>query len=99
MQPKLSASFELAEILFQHVFHYFGPPEDVVSECGPQFTSQVWSSFLEKLGVMVSLTSGYHLQSNVQVEWVNQEVGQLLQTFCAENQTGWARFIPWAKYV
>lgn len=46
--PKLPASFELAGILFSHVFCYFGLPEDIFSDRGPQFTFQVWASFLKK---------------------------------------------------
>lgn len=38
--------------------------EDVVSDL--QFLSWVWGSFMENLGVTLSLTSGYHPQSNGQ---------------------------------
>ena len=33
---------------------------------------------MERLGVSVSLTSGFHPESNVQVERVNQDVGRFL---------------------
>lgn len=36
----LLSAFELAEIMFQHIFRYFGLPEDIMSDRGPQFTSQ-----------------------------------------------------------
>lgn len=57
-----------------------------MSDRGPQFTSQVWNSSLEKLGATVSLTSGYHPQASGQVEMVNQEVGQFLKNFCTETR-------------
>lgn len=60
--PTLPSAFELGETLFNMVFRYFGIPEDIVSDRGPQLMSRVWSSFLEKLGTTVSLTSGYHPQ-------------------------------------
>lgn len=47
--PGLLTTFQLAEMLYQLFYHYFGLPEDVVSDRGPQFTSKVWNSFLEKL--------------------------------------------------
>ena len=37
---------------------------------------------MERLGVSVSLTSGYHPESNGQVERVNQEVGMFLRSYC-----------------
>lgn len=54
---------------------------------------------MQKLGVTVRLTSGYHPQANGQVEQVNQEVGKFLGKYCSNNPTDWARFLPWAKYA
>ncbi len=58
------------EALFQNVFRHFGLPEDIdsVSDRGPQFISRVWQAFFKLLGVSVSLTSGYHPQTNSQTE-------------------------------
>ncbi len=65
---RLPTAMETAELMFNHVFRYFGIPEDIVSNRGPQFISQVWKSFLKLLGVTVSLSSGYHPQTNGQTE-------------------------------
>ncbi|XP_070985515.1 mucin-5B-like [Oncorhynchus clarkii lewisi] len=67
-------ALQTAEALFTHVFRHYGVPEDIVSDRGPQFTSRVWRAFMERLAVSVSLTSGYHPESNGQVERVNQEM-------------------------
>lgn len=64
-----------------------------------QFTSRVWSSFMEKLGVSVNLLSGYNPQSNRQVEIVNQDIGCFLRTFCSENKGDWAQFLLWVEYA
>lgn len=37
----LPSSFGLAELMFHHMFCYFGIPEVIVSDYGPQFTSHV----------------------------------------------------------
>jgi hypothetical protein len=66
--PGIPTALQTAEALFTHVFRHYGVPEDIVSERGPQFTSRVWRAFMEHLGVLVSLTSGYHPESNGQVE-------------------------------
>lgn len=88
-----------AELLFQHILRYFGIPEEIVSIRGPQFTSQVWSSFIGKMGIIVNITSGYHPQANGQVERANQGIGRFLQTFCASNSEDWSRFLLWAEYA
>lgn len=69
----LPTALEAAEGLFQHLFRNFGIPEDIVSDRGPQIVSRVWKAFFHRLDVTVSLTSGYHLQSNGQTECKIQE--------------------------
>ncbi|KAK6323383.1 hypothetical protein J4Q44_G00057220 [Coregonus suidteri] len=95
--PGLPTALQTAEALFTHVFRHYGVPEDIVSDRGPQFTSRVWRAFMERLGVSVSLTSGYHPESNGQVERVNQEVGRFLRSYCQGRPEEWARYVPWAE--
>lgn len=54
--------------MFNHIFHFYGIPEDIVSDLGPQFISKVWKAFSALLGLTVSLSFGYHPQSNGQTE-------------------------------
>ena len=42
---KLPSALETADLLTQHVFRLHGLPLDIVSDRGPQFTSQVWKAF------------------------------------------------------
>jgi hypothetical protein len=85
------------EALFTHVFQHYGVPEDIVSDRGPQFTLRVWRVFMERLGVLISLTSGFHPESNGQVERVNQDVGGFLRSYCQDRPGEWAAFVPWAE--
>ncbi|CAM4517213.1 unnamed protein product [Leuciscus chuanchicus] len=86
-------------MLFTEIFRHFGIPEDIVSDRGPQFISRVWKSFFKLLGVSVSLTSGYHPQSNGQAERKIQEIGRYLRTYCHEAQDRWNQYLPWAEYA
>ncbi|KAI2643054.1 Transposon Tf2-9 polyprotein [Labeo rohita] len=76
--PKLPTAMETAEALCEAVFRYYGLPEDIVSDRGPQFTSRLWRSFFKLLGVNISLSSAYHPQSNGQAERMNQELIRFL---------------------
>ncbi|KAK3512075.1 hypothetical protein QTP70_030365 [Hemibagrus guttatus] len=88
-----------ADAMFQHVFRNFGLPEDIVSDRGSQFTSRVWGSLCARLGIGVSLSSGYHPQSNGQAERLNQEIGRFLRSYCSREQHQWSEFLPWAEYA
>uniref|UniRef100_A0AAQ5Y7J2 Integrase catalytic domain-containing protein n=1 Tax=Amphiprion ocellaris TaxID=80972 RepID=A0AAQ5Y7J2_AMPOC len=72
---------------------------DIVSDRGPQFTSQVWKAFCSALGATVSLTSGFHPQSNGQTERLNQEMEAALRCIASENPSAWSAQIPWVEYA
>ncbi len=95
----LPSALETAEHLFHQVFHNFGVPEEIVSDRGPQFISRVWNAFCQLLGVTVSLSSGYHPQTNGQAERKIQELGRYLRAYCQDDQYSWSRFLPWAEYA
>ncbi len=95
----LPSALETAESLFQHIFRNFGLPEDIVSDRGPQFISRVWRGFLHLLGVSVSLSSGYHPQTNGQTERKIQEIGRYLRAYCHERQDSLSQYLPWAEYA
>ncbi len=97
--PKLPTALETAELLCNQVFRYYGLPEDILSDRGPQFTSRLWSAFFKALEINVSLTSGYHPQSNGQAERMNQELVRFLRSYCSKNQLDWSRYLMWAEYA
>lgn len=63
-------------MLFRAVLLHYGIPEDILSDRGPQFISHVWAQFFKKFGAMVSLTSGYHPESNGEAERAVQEISR-----------------------
>ncbi|KAK3520070.1 hypothetical protein QTP70_011988 [Hemibagrus guttatus] len=97
--PGQPTALDTAECLFNYIFRYYGLPEDIVSDRGPQFTSRVWRAFFKRLGVTVSLSSGYHPQTNGQTERKIQEICRFLRTFCHSHQESWSQFLGWAKYT
>ncbi|KAK3537860.1 hypothetical protein QTP70_019846 [Hemibagrus guttatus] len=95
----LPTAMETAELMFNHIFCYFGIPEDIISDRGPQFISRVWKAFFSRLGVAVSLSSGYHPQTNGQTERKIQEIGRYLCTLCHSHQDSWSQYLGWAEYA
>lgn len=58
--PKVPSSKEIAEAVLFHVFQVHSLPQDVVSDWGRQFATQLWKEFSRLLRVSVSLSSGFH---------------------------------------
>lgn len=97
--PKLPSATETAHLLILQVFRLHGIPSDIVSDRGPQFTSQVWKAFCQSFGASASLSSGYHPQSNGQTERANQDLESALRCVTSRNPTSWSTFLPWIEYA
>lgn len=98
--PKLPSASETAQIEIKHVFHLHGTPLDIVSDRGPQFTSQVWNAFCQALGATASLMSGYHPQSNNgQTKQGNQELEAALRSVIENNPITCSQHLPWVEYA
>ena len=97
--PKLPSAKGTAEAVLLNVFRIHGFPRDVVSDRGPQFVSQFWKAFCSLLGATVSLSSGYHPQSNGQAERMNQELETGLRCLVSQNPATWSNHLIWVEYA
>uniref|UniRef100_A0A3Q3GHN4 Gypsy retrotransposon integrase-like protein 1 n=1 Tax=Kryptolebias marmoratus TaxID=37003 RepID=A0A3Q3GHN4_KRYMA len=96
---KLPTAFQTAQLLIKHVFRLHGIPLEILSDRGPQFISQVWKNFCTALHAKVSLTSGFHPQTNGQTERRNQDLETTLRCFTSSNPSDWSQYLPWVEYA
>ena len=75
---KMIDSEQTAELFVKRIFPHTGIPDQIISDCGPQFASRLFRSFLCNLGIESALSMAYHPQTNRQMERVNQELEQYL---------------------
>ncbi|XDV19320.1 hypothetical protein PO909_024809 [Leuciscus waleckii] len=97
--PKLPSAKETAVIVVDHVFRLHGLPTDVVSDRGPQFVSKFWREFCKLLGATVSLSSGFHPQSNGQTERANQDLERTLRCLVSKNPSSWSQELSMVEYA
>lgn len=97
--PKLPSSKETADLMVNNVFRQHGIPSDIVCDRGSKFTYQVWKAFCSALGINVSLSSGYHPQTNGQTKRVNQEMEMALCCVTSANPSSWSVQLPWVEYA
>ncbi len=97
--PKLPSAKETAVTVVDHIFRIHGLPMDVVSDRGPQFVSKFWREFCRLLGASVSLSSGFHPQSNGQTEWANQDLERVLRCLVTQNPASWSQHLSWVEYA
>ena len=58
-----------------------------------------WSEFCTLLGAKVSLSSGFHPQTNGQAERMNQEMETALRCLASRNPSSWSKHLLWVEYA
>lgn len=71
----------------------FGTPGDITSDRGPQFTSELWTTVAEHLGVKIHRTTAYNPQANGLCERFHRDMKAALRA----SLTGadWIDRLPW----
>ena len=72
----------------------FRVPATVTTDRGAQFTSELWSQKLSRLGIGVSSTISYHPQANGMVERFHRTSKNALRCAVRTGES-WARSLPW----
>ncbi|GLB33388.1 putative retrotransposable element tf2 155 kda protein type 1 [Lyophyllum shimeji] len=75
-----------ANLYHKHVWKLHGLPDAFVSDRSHQFVAEFTRELYRLLGIKLSTSTVYHLQSDGQTECVNQELKQYLWVFCNEWQ-------------
>lgn len=57
------------------------------------------AALLEILGVTCNLSMAYHLQTDSQTKWLNQDVKQYLQGYINYQQNNWHKWLDMAEFV
>ena len=55
---------QVATLLLDNLYKQFGIPDKIISNQGPQFTSQLFKELLKLLGIKSALSMAYHPQTN-----------------------------------
>ena len=69
---------KLGEMFVKEVFRLHGIPDTIVSDRGPQFTSEFWKHVSERLGIEQRLSTAFHPQIDGQTERINVVMEQYL---------------------
>ena len=91
---------EVKKFLWKNIICRFGLPQQIVTDRGPQFNTPIIRSWLEDMGILYTLASTQHAESNGQVEAANKSIVEDLGKRCMEAKGKWAEYLPltlWAN--
>ena len=90
---------QLARLYIKSIYRYYGPPDSIVLDRGPQFVSEFWKAFCAILGIKLKLSTAYHPQTDGQTEIMNQYLDQRLCPFVNYYQDNWSELLPLMDYA
>ena len=90
---------ELADIFLDNVFKLHGLPRELVSDRDPRFTSKLWQSLLNRLGVTKAMSSAFHPQTDGNTERVNRVLEDMLRHFIDPAQSNWEQLLPCVEFA
>ena len=86
----------VADILVTQIICRYGCMEQIHSDQGPEFESQLFQEVCRLLGIKKSRTTPYRPQCDAIVERFNRTLKQMLSIFCSENQNNWDDYLPYS---
>lgn len=90
---------ELIRFLEDNIIAIHGKPEVIISDQGPQFTSNEWKDYLRESEIGQNMTTGYNPQANGIDERLNGSLTRILRAYVDEFQTNWDEKLKWALYA
>jgi len=90
---------QTAQLFIKRVFRFHGVPDQILTDRGRQFDSDLMKEVLEALGSKSRLTTAYHPQADGQTERVNQILETYIREFCSYEQDDWVDLLAHAEFA
>jgi len=90
---KNATARDCAEALLHGWISRFGVPDDITSDRGPAFISQLWTSLGELMGANIHHTTAYNPAANGMVERTHRTLKAALMARCTGPD--WRAQLPW----
>ena len=89
---------KLVKVLREEIFTRWGVPKYLVSDRGPQFTSQLLAHLCQTWGSVQKLTTSYHPQTNL-TERVNRTLKTMIASYVGDHHQNWDQWLPELRFA
>jgi hypothetical protein len=88
---------QTAATLINRVFRIHGFPRKIVTDRDKLFTSNLWKTFVAKIGTKYAMSTAFYPQTDGQTERSNQTLEAYLRHFVSYQQDDWMTYLPIAQ--
>ena len=90
----------VADFVYEKIYLQYGPPRMIITDNGPQFTSDMLAHLIQTLKTQHHLSSPYHPRANSKVERYNGLLGEILMKMTVDNYVhNWDSYLLVATYA
>jgi Chromo (CHRromatin Organisation MOdifier) domain len=86
----------IGDLLHENLYKWFGLPDKMISDQGPQFAAKAFRAMLSRLGVNSALSTAYHPQTDGTTKWVNQVY---LAIYCHSHLETWKKDLATMEFT
>ena len=90
---------EVAKAFVEHWVFNFGPPSELISDNGRQFTSRFFMDVCRILTIHNAFTTTYHPQTNAQAERFNRTILAAIRSYTNDHPRDWDLYTPALTYA
>ena len=89
----------VARLFWNNIWKLHGLPKSIIMDRGAQFAAGMMKELNQMLGIDTKLSTVYHLQTDGQIERMNQKLEQYLRMFIDHCQEQWPDWLAMAEFV
>jgi len=90
---------QLANLMMKEIVRLHGLPDDISTDRGSRFTSDLSKQTTEKLGIERRLSTAFHPQTDRETERTNAILEQYLRVYINYQQDIWCAYLPLAEFA
>ena len=90
---------QTAALFTKRVISEHGVPSIVISDRGPQFSSEVWATILKLMGSRTAIATTHHPQTDGQSERVIQTLTRIIRAYVRDQSSTWLEMLPLFQFA
>ena len=90
---------QFAILFLKEIFRLHGLPQDIITDQGSIFTSDMWKEITTKLNIERRLSTAFHPQTDGQTERTNGILEQYLRAYINYQPDNWTEYLPFAEFA
>ena len=96
---RTAMAVDTARLFMDAVVRFHGVPRVIVSDRDTRFTSNFWKEICRLMGTSLTMSSGFHPQTDGQTERANRSIEEMMRAYVGRKQNDWDERLGMMEYA